>query len=123
MIRLLIRVVLAITLTLSTTAYAQVAEAPTKTPETIKQTISRIAREYNVSEEVMNTVVECESQYNTNAVGDHGNSKGLVQIHRKYHPDITESQAFDPEFSLSFLAKNLANNKGYLWSCYRKNYK
>ena len=41
----------------------------------------------------------------------------LVQIKVE---DITKEQAFDPEFSIDFLAKNLAKGNGKIWTCFSK---
>ena len=114
-----IRVALATILVLvGSTTCAQVAVAPEQNL-TIKEIISKEASAHKVSEEVMNKVINCESEYNPEAVGDHGHSLGLVQIHNFYHPEITRAQALDPEFAIDFLATNLAKGKGKLWSCYR----
>lgn len=87
--------------------------------KTIEQLIDEEALQYNVSAGVMHAVIKCESQYNPNAVGDGGHSRGLVQIYDDFHPTVTHTQAFDPEFAITFLAKNLAQGKGNLWSCYK----
>ena len=91
------------------------------TPERIKQEIENKAVEYGVSSEVMHTVIRCESQYNPNALGDGGKSRGLVQIHRDYH-DVSDEDAYDPEFAITFLAEHLKAGQGNLWSCYNMNY-
>lgn len=88
------------------------------TPE-IKAYIALSAQKYGVSEVVMNKVISCESNYKPNAVGDGGKSHGLVQIHQPSHPYITRAQATDPEFAIDFLARNLADGKGRMWTCWR----
>lgn len=70
----------------------------------------------------MRTVIKCESNFNPNAVGDSGYSRGLVQIHSRYWPEITDEMAFDPEFAITFLAEKLSEGKGRLWTCYRLSY-
>ncbi len=109
--------------------YVAEAEEPVKevtilirTDETIEAKINRIATKYQVSAEVMHTVIHCESRYNPNAVGDSGKSRGLVQIHSDYHPTVTDAMAFDPEYAITFLAERLVLGQGYLWSCYNMNY-
>jgi hypothetical protein len=82
--------------------------------------IRRYGLEYNVSSEVMHRVIFCESSYNRLAVGDAGYSRGLVQIHSKYWPEITDSMAFNADFSVRFLAEKLSEGKGRLWTCWRK---
>lgn len=81
--------------------------------------INEKADEYNVSAEVMTKVIACESGFNERALGDAGYSRGLVQIHSKYHPTVTDAQAYDAEFAVEFLAKKLSEGKGSLWTCYR----
>lgn len=80
------------------------------------------AEQYSVSAEVMKTVIACESGYNPNALGDSGYSRGLVQIHSKYHPLVTDEMAYNEEFSIDFLADKLSKNQGSLWTCYRMFY-
>ena len=83
---------------------------------------------------MMNTVVNCESQYVTDIQSKHRYKKdrphegvvrgqreqsfGLVQIHLPAHPNVKMEQAVDPEFAIDFLAKNLAQGRGAMWSCY-----
>lgn len=64
----------------------------------------------------MKHIVKHESQYNRYAVGDSGNSIGLVQIFLKWHPEVTREDAEDIDFALDFLGKNLAEGRCYLWS-------
>ena len=67
----------------------------------------------------LNSVIQCESGGNPLALGDHGHSRGLVQISNIYHPDIGDTEAYDPIFSVEYLAKNIAEGNGNLWTCYR----
>ena len=52
-------------------------------------------------------------------MGQREQSFGLVQIHLPAHRTITKEQALDPEFAIDFLAKNLAQGRGTMWSCYK----
>jgi hypothetical protein len=81
--------------------------------------VEQTAEEYGVSASVMKAVIECESQWNITALGDNGESRGLVQIHRPSWPDITDAEAYTPEFAIDFLARKLSEGKGRLWTCYR----
>lgn len=81
--------------------------------------IVRYSEEYGVSEAIMHKVVRCESNYSVFALGDSGQSKGLVQIHGPSWPQITEEEAYNPEFALDFLAHKLSQGQGGLWTCYR----
>lgn len=95
------------------------------TKEFIYDRITRYSTLYGVSEGLMTHIVSRESQFNNLAVGDthlidpKGNphiSLGLVQINRYWNPNISESQAFDVDFSLDFLAKSLKQGLCRRWS-------
>ena len=90
----------------------------------IKALIDETAAAHGVSAVVMKRIVQCESEYNIDAVNKTSKeySVGLVQINRLAHPHITVEEAKDPEFALTFLAKNLAKGKGRMWTCYSKFY-
>ncbi len=90
--------------------------------ERIVQEIDTVAAEYGVDAKVMHTVINCESQYNPKALGDGGKSRGLVQIHSGYH-NVSDEDAYDPTYAITFLAKHLKEGNGRLWSCYNMNYK
>ena len=63
--------------------------------------------------------ISCESDFNPDAVGDSGQSRGLVQIHRPSHPHITDEQAFDPEFALNFIIQESKRGNQWKWTCWR----
>lgn len=65
-------------------------------------------------------VVECESQFQNDAVGDSGTSIGIAQIHLPAHPDITKEQARDPYFSLSWMGSEWLDGRAWEWSCWKK---
>jgi len=81
--------------------------------------ITIYAKKWAVSETILHKVIFCESGYNRYAIGDNGHSRGLVQIYDNYHPTITHEQAYDPNFAINFLAENISNGKGRMWTCYR----
>ncbi len=64
------------------------------------------------------TILWCESRFDYNAIGDHGTSFGIAQIHLPAHPEITKEQAFDPLFSIYFLAKEVARGRAWQWTCW-----
>ena len=81
--------------------------------------IKERSKEEGVSREIVLKVIKCESRLNPNALGDYGRSRGLVQIHNQYHPEVTDEQAYDPYFAVDFLIEGLKNGQGRQWSCYR----
>lgn len=103
-------------------AETKVASTALVSSLTIKQRITYYSKLQGVSSVVVDSVIRCESNYNPNAVGDHGYSYGLVQIHLPSHLDITKAQAFDPDFAINYLASQIKQGNGKLWTCYRKYY-
>ena len=89
------------------------------TQERINQEIETQAHTYGVNADIMHKVIKCESNYNPNALGDGGKSRGLVQIHSGYHA-VSDEDAYNPQYAIEFLAKHLAQGKGNLWSCFKK---
>lgn len=106
--------------TVAVTCFAEETNAPTRDkPTDIPQLIRYHARNYGVDEESMLAVAMCESSLNPEAIGDSGNSRGIFQIHKKYHPDISDNQAFDPDFSAEWTADQFSKGKQHLWTCSR----
>lgn len=68
-----------------------------------------IATQYGVKIATIKAIINCESSWDVEAhnVTSRENSYGLVQINRLAHPDITIAQAKDPEFAITYLAKNI----------------
>lgn len=84
--------------------------------EAIISLIKQKSAYYGVEAIIPIAIVEAESSYKVNAVGDGGNSYGLVQIHLPSHPTITKEQALDPYFAIDFLVLNLSKGKCKMWS-------
>jgi hypothetical protein len=79
-----------------------------------------IALRNDLNASLFTAVVECESQFNPKAVGDHGKSHGLVQIHQPSHPDVSLAQAEDPEFALNFMATEWKRGNAWMWTCWKQ---
>lgn len=93
--------------------------------ESIENEIDEQAQRYGVSASEMRRVIACESMgsttiqsYHRRPDGTREQSFGLVQIHLPAHPHITKAQAIDPEFAINFLAKNLSEGRGRMWTCF-----
>lgn len=63
--------------------------------------------------------IECESGFNPKAIGDHGTSFGIVQIHLPAHPSVTKAQALNPVWALEWAAEQWQAGHASAWSCYR----
>lgn len=93
---------------------------PRNAPKAIlSDLIAYNADKYSVPQTVLKKVIHCESLNDPKAVGDHGTSFGLVQIHLSAHPEIKKEEALDAEFSVNYLAKSLSTGKGKQWTCYK----
>ncbi len=99
-----------------------IADAPSKSPQSLESLISTYSKQYGVSADLMTYIVQAEStgsttiQSNYYYKGKRENSFGLAQINLDWNPDVTREQAQDPDFALNFLASNLKAGKCYLWS-------
>lgn len=86
--------------------------------EPIKELITRIAKVHGVSPRLMLAIAQCESSLSASAIGDRQQSYGLFQLHIPSHPSITKEQALDPQWATDWTAKQVANGKAYMWSCF-----
>lgn len=96
--------------------------------------VQNAALKYGVSAATMQRIINCENRglipdqqsghyYKPNnrwgfSTTTREKSFGLVQIHLPDHPYVSYTQAIDPEFSIDFLAKNIALGNATWWSCY-----
>lgn len=67
--------------------------------------IEKIAKKNKVDVKLALAVAEAESSFNATAThtnGDNSIDRGIYQINSKWHPEVTEAQAFDPEFATQF---------------------
>ena len=82
--------------------YTEVVELPEETTEKayipidipmeaeLQEWIYTYCNERNISPAIVIAVIEKESNYNSNAIGDKCNSYGLMQIYKKFHTDRME---------------------------------
>lgn len=116
-------------------AHAEEIEISATSTLSIKGKISYYAEKYQVSSTTMDNIVRCESQYRPDIqsghyytfdrpklglkAGQREQSFGLVQIHLPAHPTISKAEATDPDFALTFLAKEISKGNARIWSCYK----
>lgn len=96
-----------------------------KEPISNKDLLWKIGYEKGLSQQTLiqiEKVVFCESSWDTNAIGDSGNSFGLVQIYLPANPNITKEQALNPVFALNFITDEFLKGHQTRWSCYRMLY-
>lgn len=115
----------------TTNLYAQAPVTELKdqyTKQEIQTLIHKFAKQYGVSETVMNHIVSKESGYNQYALhkndGKTGcDSRGLAQLNSCYMgKDIPDSLAYHPPYAIDKLAYELKNGQCKQWStCPTKN--
>jgi len=73
-----------------------------------EQIIRMVTKQESVDADLAVRVAKCESRLDCEAVNtnaDGSRDRGLFQINSKWHPDVTDAQAFDPIFSTQFFCK------------------
>jgi soluble lytic murein transglycosylase-like protein len=110
------------------TSYAQapVGAVPNepKTPPSIEELVTQMAAKYRVDYTLAHYIATNESHYDPKAEGDLYDlcptgkykgkpiyARGVYQITRCYHPNVTDEQAFDPEFNVEYAMKLIAQGK------------
>jgi hypothetical protein len=84
-------------------------------PKSIEELVREKARSSNLNEDKVLFITKCESELDPTKLGD-GNltcpstgrpmrSRGLWQINQCYHPEVSDKQAFDPEWSTNWAIK------------------
>ncbi len=97
-----------------------VAYASTWDRDTILDNIKTKSQIYGVDFPDMVATLDCESHLNPKAIGDNNRSFGLAQIFLPAHPEVTKEMAQDPEFAITFTAKEFAKNNQKIWTCWRQ---
>lgn len=116
--------IFSVVVTLSSAFKPVQAQAPTHPIKTewttaeVKAMTSIYAANYGVSDAIMQTIIQNESQYQWNDVGDHGTSFGACQIHLPAHPDITQAEAENPDFCLDWTARQIVAGHAEMWTTY-----
>lgn len=77
---------------------------------------NQIAIIHNISPEILNNLVQSESAWNPNAVGDHSCSYGLVQINICARKNVTKEEALDPTFALNYAAEAISEGTEDAWT-------
>ena len=94
---------------------------------TIPELIEFYSIVYNVENELVTKIIDCESGFNPTIQSNYykdgvrEKSFGLAQINLPSHPNITYEQAVNPVFAVGFLARNLSEGNGSMWrTCWNK---
>lgn len=90
---------------------------------TIQDRINIIAKQENFQyTDYLHRLIFCESRYNqyaTNDNGKYGKDRGLAQINTKYHPEVSDEQAFNPDFAIKWTIGMINKGEQHQWACDR----
>jgi hypothetical protein len=89
------------------------------TPQEVKAYVRTQAVEYGVNPTVALWIVRHESQFNPRAKGDGEASRGLWQISKIYHPEVSDAMAFNVASSTEWSLERIRSGKVNEWSTYR----
>lgn len=92
-------------------------ESPQPT-RSIEQTIRAICEQEGVDPDLGVRVAKCESglvSTATNTNRDGSLDRGCFQINNKYHPEVTETQAFDVDFATKWFCKAVKDGNLSWW--------
>jgi len=95
------------------------ASYTTSTAQQLKAYIQRQALEHGVSPRLALWIVKHESQFNPRAKGDGEASRGLWQISKIYHPEVSDAMAFNVRSSTQWSLERIRSGKANEWSTYR----
>jgi hypothetical protein len=89
------------------------------TVQEVKSYVRTQALEYGVNPTLALWIVKHESQFNPHAKGDGEASRGLWQISRIYHPEVSDAMAFNVASSTEWSLERIRSGKVNEWSTYR----
>jgi len=85
----------------------------------VKAYVRKEAVEFGVSPFLALWIVEHESSFNPRAKGDGEGSRGLWQISKVYHPEVSDEVAFGVTSSTDWSLRQIRAGKVNEWSAYR----
>jgi len=92
-------------------AFAGVKER--KPPKEYADVIITSSKKSKVDSSLVAAILIQESGYNSKAVNDGGASgvdRGIAQINSKAHPEVSDEQAYDPDWAIAWLARQLKSD-------------
>ncbi len=89
------------------------------TPLEVKAYVRTEAVEHGVNPKLALWIVKHESQFNPRAKGDGEASRGLWQISKIYHPEVSDAVAFNVASSTDWSLERIRSGKANEWSTYK----
>lgn len=88
------------------------------TARAVKAYVETQAIKHGVNPILATWIVKHESQFNPRAKGDGEASRGLWQISKIYHPEVSDAVAFNMASSTAWSLGRIRAGKAYEWSTY-----
>jgi hypothetical protein len=85
----------------------------------VRAYVQRSAKAVGVNPYVAEWIVSHESQHRPQATGDGGESRGLWQINRIYHPEVSDRCAYDMECSTDWALQRILDGNANEWSTWK----
>ncbi len=89
------------------------------TPQLVKAYVRTEAVEHGVNPSLALWIVKHESHFDPRAKGDGEASRGLWQISKIYHPEVSDAMAFNVASSTNWSLERIRSGKANEWSTYR----
>jgi len=89
------------------------------TAQEVKSYVQSQAAKFGVNPNLALWIVKHESQFNPRAKGDGEASRGLWQISKIYHPEVSDAVAFNVASSTEWSLERIRSGKAREWSTYR----
>ena len=99
-----------------------VVVVPPVVQESMQEYATSVSKAHGLNTKRFLAVINCESTWDANVVGDNGNSFGIVQIYLPAHSNIKKEQALDPKWSIDWMAEEWMDGHYRQWSCYNNLY-
>jgi hypothetical protein len=94
-------------------------QASRATAQEVKAYVQTEATEFGVNPQLALWIVKHESEFNPRAKGDGEASRGLWQISKIYHPEVSDAMAFNVASSTEWSLERIRSGKANEWSTYR----
>jgi hypothetical protein len=89
------------------------------TAQEVKAYVQTQAMDFGVNPKLALWIVKHESEFNPRAKGDGEASRGLWQISKIYHPEVSDDVAFNVASSTEWSLERIRSGKVNEWSTYR----
>jgi len=95
------------------------------TQEEVRELAVEQAKKYGLNTKRFLAVLACENNFNATGQSEHitksgerEDSWGSAQINLYWNPEVTQAQAEDPLYAISWMAERWSIGKHRLWSCF-----